>query len=95
MLRVPDQNGISQACRIVEIYHSGPEPSIYTEQLPSLVTFHADNPSLYYRSIVRRGVELGDEFSKVFAGAALQVLQDRHQHIQHWLAAQLQLETSS
>ena len=26
--RVPDQNGISQACFIVEIYHSGPEPSI-------------------------------------------------------------------
>ena len=28
ILRVPDQNGISQACFIVEIYHSGPEPSI-------------------------------------------------------------------
>ena len=26
--RVPDQNGISQACHIVEIHHSGPEPSI-------------------------------------------------------------------
>ena len=24
--RVPDQNGISQALYIVEIYHSGPEP---------------------------------------------------------------------
>ena len=28
-LRVPDQNGISQVCYIVEIYHSGPEPSIW------------------------------------------------------------------
>ena len=28
--RVPDQNGISQACCIVEIYHSGLEPSKYT-----------------------------------------------------------------
>ena len=28
LLRVPDQNGISQACYIVEIHHSGPEPSI-------------------------------------------------------------------
>ena len=27
--RVPDQNGISQACCIVEIYRSGPELSIY------------------------------------------------------------------
>ena len=27
--RVPDQSGISQACYIVEIYHSGLEPSIY------------------------------------------------------------------
>ena len=26
--RVPDQNGISQACYIVMIYHSGQEPSI-------------------------------------------------------------------
>ena len=26
--RVLKQNGISQACYIVEIYHSGPEPSI-------------------------------------------------------------------
>ena len=26
--RIPDQNGISQACYIVEIYHSGPESSI-------------------------------------------------------------------
>ena len=26
--RVPDQNGISQACDIVQICHSGPEPSI-------------------------------------------------------------------
>ena len=26
--RVPDQNGMSQACYIVKIYHSGPEPSI-------------------------------------------------------------------
>ena len=26
--RVPDQNGISQACYIVEIYHSGLELSI-------------------------------------------------------------------
>ena len=26
--RVPHQNGISQACYIVEIYHSGPEPLI-------------------------------------------------------------------
>ena len=25
---VPDQNGISQACYIIKIYHSGPEPSI-------------------------------------------------------------------
>ena len=24
---LPDQNGVSQACYIVEIYHSGPEPS--------------------------------------------------------------------
>ena len=29
MLRVPDQNGISQACYIVEIYRSGPEPLMY------------------------------------------------------------------
>ena len=28
ILRVRDQNGISQACYIVEIYHSGPESSI-------------------------------------------------------------------
>ena len=28
IMRVSDQNGISQACYIVEIYHSGPEPSI-------------------------------------------------------------------
>ena len=27
--RVPGQNGISQACYIVEIYHSGPEPSTF------------------------------------------------------------------
>ena len=27
--RVPDQNGISRACYIVEINHSGPEPSNY------------------------------------------------------------------
>ena len=26
--RVPDENGIFQACCIVEIYHSGPEASI-------------------------------------------------------------------
>ena len=26
--RVPDQNGISQACSIVKIYHSDPEPLI-------------------------------------------------------------------
>ena len=25
--RVPDQNGVSQACYTVEIHHSGPEPS--------------------------------------------------------------------
>ena len=28
--RVLDQNSISQACYIVEIHHSGPEPSICT-----------------------------------------------------------------
>ena len=27
--RVPDQNGVSQECYILEIYHSGLEPSIY------------------------------------------------------------------
>ena len=27
--RVPDQNGVSQAGYIVEIYHSGRKPSIY------------------------------------------------------------------
>ena len=27
--RVPDQNGVSQGCYIVEIYHSGAEPLIY------------------------------------------------------------------
>ena len=26
MSRVPNQNGVSQACYMVEIYHSGPEP---------------------------------------------------------------------
>ena len=26
--RIPDQNGISQVCYIVDIYHSGPEPLI-------------------------------------------------------------------
>ena len=31
--RVPDQNGISQACYIVEIYHSGPEPSKYKQSV--------------------------------------------------------------
>ena len=25
---VPDQNGITQACYLIEIYHSGPDPSI-------------------------------------------------------------------
>ena len=29
--RVPDQNGVSQAWYIVEIHHSGREPSIYTK----------------------------------------------------------------
>ena len=28
ILRVPDQNGISQAYYFVEIYHSGPDPFI-------------------------------------------------------------------
>ena len=28
MSRVPDQNGISQACYRIEIYHSGPETSM-------------------------------------------------------------------
>ena len=28
--RVPDQNGVSQACYTVEIYHSAPEPSMLT-----------------------------------------------------------------
>ena len=28
--RVLDHNGISQACYIVEMYHSGPDPSICT-----------------------------------------------------------------
>ena len=32
MSRVPDQNGVSQAWYIVEIRHSGREPSIYTSQ---------------------------------------------------------------
>ena len=27
--RVPDQNGVSQACYIVKIHHSGPEPAIW------------------------------------------------------------------
>ena len=26
--RIPDQNGISQACYIIEVYHSGREPLI-------------------------------------------------------------------
>ena len=34
--RVPDQKGISQACYIVEIYHSGLELSIFL-----LVSFHS------------------------------------------------------
>ena len=29
ILRVPDQIGLSQACYIVKIYHSGPKHSIY------------------------------------------------------------------
>ena len=28
MSRVPDQSGVSQACYIVEMYHSGPKPSM-------------------------------------------------------------------
>ena len=35
-LRVPDQNSISQACYIVEIYHFGPEPSKLSLNLSSV-----------------------------------------------------------
>ena len=36
--RVPDQNGVSQARYIVEIYHSGWEPLIYTFDLYCFIT---------------------------------------------------------
>ena len=32
--RVPDQNGVFQACYIVEIYHSGPKPSYVALYVP-------------------------------------------------------------
>ena len=35
--RVPGQNGVSQACHVVKIYHSGPKPSIsmsYSQDIP-------------------------------------------------------------
>ena len=37
MLRVLDQNGISQACYIVQIYQTGLEPSIYRCKYDSLI----------------------------------------------------------
>ena len=39
ILRVPDQNSMSQACYIVKIYHSGPEPSIYRTKQRQNVLF--------------------------------------------------------
>ena len=30
MSRVPDQNGVSRLYNMLEIHHSGPEPSIYS-----------------------------------------------------------------
>ena len=40
--RVPDQNGISQACYIVEIYHSGPDPCmcVYNRSNVGSVTYY-------------------------------------------------------
>ena len=35
--RIPDQIGVSQACNIVEIYHSGQEPSICSLSLRVLL----------------------------------------------------------
>ena len=38
---VQDHNGLSQACYIVKIWHSGPEPSIYNFVLP-IVIWHCN-----------------------------------------------------
>ena len=37
--RVPDQNGVSQACYIVEIFHSGSEPLKCSVLIAKLVVF--------------------------------------------------------
>ena len=39
ILRVPDQNGIAQACYIVKIYHSDPEPLVYGLMQPTVWLF--------------------------------------------------------
>ena len=39
ILRVPDQNGIAQACHIVKIYHSDPEPLVYGLMQPTVWLF--------------------------------------------------------
>ena len=40
--RVPDQNGISEAFYVVEIYHSSPEPSLRTMSLSNPYDLHMD-----------------------------------------------------
>ena len=39
MWRVLDQKGISEVCYVVEIYHSGPEPSMCNMLCLSLIVF--------------------------------------------------------
>ena len=41
ILRVPDQNGISWLYNMLEIYHSGPKPSIYSIQTSFFFLFHS------------------------------------------------------
>ena len=54
--RVPDQSGISQACYIVKIYHSGPEPSICSPWIKNLfhtgVCSHACEQVSFYLGVM-------------------------------------------
>ena len=50
-IEVPDQNGISQACYIVEIYHPGPEPSEYCVNVTECFVSVAVIPSAVLESV--------------------------------------------
>ena len=51
ILRVTDQNGISQTCYIVKIHHSDPEPSIYFSPQKGILESFKRDPKTFAQSL--------------------------------------------